>query len=97
MVLDQGQKIEKKRHYMMREGTSISAEVLPMKVFKAVVEILKLFLSKSKTAWLKIEKKRQYMMRELTSNSAEVLPMKVFKAVVEILKLLGRLVRDRIS
>ena len=49
--------------------------------------ILKLFLSKSKTAWLKIEKKRQYMMRELTSNSAEVLPMKVFKAVVEILKL----------
>ena len=48
--------------------------------------ILKLFLSKSKTAWLKIEKKRQYM-RELTSNSAEVLPMKVFKAVVEILKL----------
>ena len=49
-----GQKIEKKRHYMMREGTSISAEVLPVKVFKAVVEILKLFLSKSKTAWLKV-------------------------------------------
>ena len=47
MVLDQGQKIEKKRHYMMREVTSISAEVLAMEVFKAVVEILKLFLSRS--------------------------------------------------
>ena len=35
-------KIEKKRQYMMRELTSNSAEVLPMKVFKAVVEILKL-------------------------------------------------------
>ena len=33
---------EKRRHYMMRRMTSISAEVLPMKVFKVVVDMLKM-------------------------------------------------------
>ena len=33
---------EKKMQYMMRVATSFSAEVLTMKVFKAVVEMLKM-------------------------------------------------------